>query len=285
MISWVSGYFGNYGGAVWLGDRKRFAKIERTDGVDVYASLSVPATAEDTARIAAVVAEQPEEMWHRYETDPDIEDTWWTCWQVGEGAAVRADRDAVIASVFSVLRAGYGVEYPSVVGWAEIVPMPGDPELTTCSPSRSGAPANCTGWDDFERRLGWVLQTLPEDWAVNLEVSGAQRRYQQIWRSRDVLYASVFDATAIGSTSADHDREMAGLGWTHREIHWWKGVATVADAGNLSGRIVRTFREVFAIDGPEALAHRGFRSMPNADVLDYLDAELGLPRSTVLTRP
>lgn len=248
---------------------------KQADGVEV--SVRIPVDADAAARLDAVVRAQPADLWHARQ---GAIGAWVAGWP---HAAPREHQERVAASAVAVLRDGFGADPARlrVRAWGDAGPRAGNHGQRSDRPTDLGLPAACTDWDEFTARLDWVLQTLPSNGVLILNVPNVNWAFVQFWQQRRLSSeASPRDVAGLGA--AEFHQRMTGLGWQQGADANanWTGPADHTDHGTagVPARAVRTFRDVFGVAGPQALTVSAFRH-GHRDTLDHLAAELGLTRA------
>jgi hypothetical protein len=208
-------------------------------------------------------------------------------------------RKPIVDTIIRIMQDGLGMdeERLRVRTWG-VDALETEPEgPRSLRPTRSGAPARCTDWDDFTVRLDWVLRTLPHDGVLILDHPdvGDYGGYVQFLRDGFRLFDEVASRDVVGIGQDEFLRRLSAIGWKEGPRAWpgqefpaWTCPADIRidydpnrDGDNLAGlvpRVAPVFRDALGLRSPQQLTFRAFRNGPVGDRLSYLDAELGLTR-------
>jgi hypothetical protein len=276
----------------------RFCRIYK------WVEITVPAPRDPAAceRIADIIESADDggsawgpRSWRRVDRHPLA---WEASWNREVGIHVMY-RKPIVDTIIEIMQDGLGMdeERLRVRTWG-VDARETEPEGPgSFRPTRSGAPARCTDWDDFTARLDWVLRTLPHDGVLILAHPdvGDYGGYVQFLRDGSLLVNEAASRDVVGIGQDEFLRRLSAVGWKEgseqragQEFPTWICPSKIhidydpnKDGDNLSGlveRVAPVFHDVLGLRSPQQLRFRAFRNGPTDDALSYLDAELGLTR-------
>lgn len=199
-----------------------------------------------------------------------------------------AYRDEIAAAIVAVLRDGLGSRPADLRVCAFNNEGPTEPpRLGTVVPDRPtkrGAPAQCSSWDDLADRVRWVLTTLPLLGYLDLSVPGTPLSIQLSKSGNAHLVRGVFwNEKQSGPGSQELQDRMITLGWQWGAMNWNTPKARSGTANptvrSLTVVTIATLRTICEAADPNILVSRGFVNGAPALELPYVATELGLAQA------